>query len=192
MTEQEKLGWSEQDLYERVWTDPEYRKRSPGEAEVYEFIQKCPVEYDETIADVGCGTGRAIKVLQDHGFIHVCGIDFAKNCLDAGIETVFKQIDIAKDKPKEVYDWLFCSDMLEHPPPEDLPGCMSWIKGSMDKGGFFVIHLGNGQYGKGHGLHKSQYPADWWHDLFLEHFKKEYHVTRSDDTKRVRLRLEKR
>ncbi|MDI5789533.1 class I SAM-dependent methyltransferase [Bacillus licheniformis] len=46
-----------------------------------EAARLLPESKDETIVDIGCGTGRFAKLLYDKGYRKYLGIDFPKECL---------------------------------------------------------------------------------------------------------------
>jgi SAM-dependent methyltransferase len=115
-----------------------------------------------TLADIGCGTGRAGVRLS--GTFDVTLIDFAKNALDPGIDLPFIRADITRHIPG-MYDYGYCCDVMEHIEPRKVDKTLKNILAAC-KSVFFSIHFGPDNFGRlvGHPLHLTQECFVWWRD----------------------------
>lgn len=57
-------------------------EKSPWRKVYEEAARLLPESKDETIVDIGCGTGRFAKLLYDKGYRKYLGIDFSKGMLE--------------------------------------------------------------------------------------------------------------
>lgn len=160
---------NEQSKYESMWTHEGYRAVAPGEHHVREFINLAKPSGRHTIADFGCGTGRGALLLRALTNCSVTSIDFASNCLDDDVsaslsETFrFRQHDLTK-RLDERYDFGFCTDVLEHIPPESLDAVITNIAVAA-RNVYFAISTEPDHMGAliGEPLHLSVHDAYWWH-----------------------------
>jgi SAM-dependent methyltransferase len=159
---------AERTKYERMWEFPEYRKNAPGERLVDDAIKKMAMK-SGTVIDFGCGTGRAAQAFADKGFA-VAAIDIAENCLDEGVDIpVFVQclwepIGLSGD-------YGFCTDVMEHIPPEKVDDVLENIACAVDRCYFQIATFKDGM-GRliGDTLHLTVKPAGWWKDRLESHF----------------------
>lgn len=162
------LREQERDKYEKMWGFEQYRKNSPGERLVDDAIARMKMK-GGTVLDFGCGTGRAAQAFADKGFT-VAGIDIADNCLDEGIEIpLFVQ---CLWEPFGLSgDYGFCTDVMEHIPPEKVDAVLQNIACSVDRCYFQIATFHDGM-GKliGDTLHLTVKSAPWWRDKLAEHF----------------------
>jgi SAM-dependent methyltransferase len=151
---------SEQQKYQLMWQYDVYRECSPGERVVNDFIRL--VQPDDMVIDFGCGTGRAsLKLLQKN--IPVLAIDFTDNCRDdEALVVPFLQWDLTRPIPARA-NFGFCSDVMEHIPPDDV---RLVIKNIMDaaKTVFFQISTTEDHYGQliENHLHLTVREGAWW------------------------------
>lgn len=155
---------SEKSKYEKIWAVPGYRVNSPGEGLVDRFAA---VASRGSLIDLGCGTGRAGVKLRDLGF-DVTLFDLTKTALDkttiqAGLPFIEGNLwgSWLFSAP---FDWIYCTDVLEHIPPEHIDATldnMAWLTGL---GGFLQIAMFEDGFGSyiGDRLHLTIQPADWW------------------------------
>ena len=154
---------SEPDKYRQMWSNDLYRHVSPGQAVVPTFLDLTQGETSPKVVDFGCGTGRGGQEIRRQTGWDVLLLDFAENCLDAGIELPFETADLTQPG-----DIGFCTDVLEHIPPENVEAVVRNILAATPKA-FFQIstvpdHLGAliGQH-----LHLTVKPFEWWEALFF-------------------------
>ena len=176
----------EQEIYQRMWDNPIYREVAPGERSVAAFLRQARPRARATVIDFGCGTGRASLLMAlpapAGGSLNVTMLDFADNCLDQDIRDMlpyqedslrFFQADLTqKITHKAMYG--FCTDVMEHIPPEDVDRVLNNILMAAPHV-FFSISTEEDNCGKliGHPLHLTVRPYEWW----LEQFRKrECHI----------------
>jgi SAM-dependent methyltransferase len=160
--------------YETVWRHDDYRKFSPGLAaltssNVLDFFRHKGVT---SILDAGCGSGQVMEWLMTHHpkEFRVHGFDIAANCLNpffAGRESEVLSIGClwdSEDIPKG-FDAVFCTDVLEHIPPERVDAVMSNLRRAAGKAAFLGIALFEDGFGPviiGSHLHLTVQPVEWW------------------------------
>lgn len=158
ITEQRKYDW--------VWTNPQYAIRSPGYRILTESLEWLNPEPKSSICDFGSGSGQAAKAMSKLGY-KVTGFDLCAhaNQFFAG-EVV---IGTLWDMPEfGVFDYGYCTDVLEHIPPVKIHGVLTGIHKRVKKGCFFQIarfedHFGDEDHGQLHICLKS---PQWWSDAF--------------------------
>lgn len=171
----------EREIYERMWAHPGYRKVAPGERSVEQFMRQARPRKGATVIDFGCGTGRASLLMAlpppVGGSMNVTMLDFADNSLDDDIRDMlphqadvlrFHQADLTeKIQHKAAYG--FCTDVMEHIPPEDVGKVLDNILMAAPHV-FFSISTTEDGCGilVGHPLHLTVKPYEWW----LEQFRK--------------------
>lgn len=157
--------------YTQMWSHPEYRKFSPGENSAATFLKLASPSKGENIIDFGCGTGRGSLMLALLGFLKVTMVDFAKNCLDQEVQDMlvtqshalnFVEADLRKPIPANA-KYGYCTDVMEHIPPEDVEVTLKNILQSAQHV-FFQICTQPDHMGVliGESLHLTVQPHDWW------------------------------
>ena len=159
----------ERSKYEQMWNLPQYRKVAPGEYCVDAFLSIANVQTNEVVIDFGCGTGRAALAIKEKTGCDVLMLDFTNNSLDAAVKEkigggfLFAQTDLTKFTPHMAAHHGFCTDVMEHIPPEDVDTVLKNIMAGAEKV-FFQISFVPDHCGAliGHSLHLSVYPYNWW------------------------------
>jgi len=157
--------------YGMLWKTTEYRKHSPGEHFIPYFVQQIHPRTGAHVIDFGCGTGRAAAKLKDLG-LRVTMLDFARNCLDDNVRAMlgegfeFIKHDL-KDRIPLVAEYGYCTDVMEHIPPEDVNLVINNILRAA-KHNFFAISTAPDDYGYlvGGPLHLTVSPYEWWKEVF--------------------------
>ena len=157
------IGKTEQQKYQEMWGRDDYRLIAPGEHEALEFLNQAKPEKGESVIDFGCGTGRGARALQDAG-LKVTAVDFADNCLDPDVTVPFIQADLTQNIPVAA-KYGFCTDVMEHLPPESVDLALKNVLNSAAKV-FFHISCIEDRVGAAYGetLHLSVHPYAWWKD----------------------------
>lgn len=176
-TEEISVRPNEKEIYQKMWDIEEYRKKSPGEACVMEFLSQAKPKAGSTVVDIGCGTGRAGMALAIVGNLKVTFIDFAENCLDKDMKEMidgqphlsFIEADLTNGKLPIVAEYGFCTDVMEHIPPDKVQRALDNILLAC-KHVFFQIATFPDGFGAaiGHPLHLSIHPYAWWLERFTE------------------------
>lgn len=168
---------TEQRKYERMWEKKEYRIVSPGENIAQLFLAQAKPKQGATVLDLGCGTGRGSLALALFGGMNVTMLDFAANCLDDDIRPMletqkhvmrFQQADLTKKLPANA-EYGFCTDVMEHIPPEDVDKVLNNALAACQHV-FFQISTVDDVCGAliGHPLHLTVKPYEWWLKKFQE------------------------
>jgi hypothetical protein len=174
-----KEALTEKQKYEKMWTVKDYRAVSPGELAGNTFVQVVKPEKGSEVIDFGCGTGRGSLWLGAMGGLNVTMLDFASNCLDDELAMACKtQPDKYKfiehdlmNKPPIVARYGYCTDVMEHIPPDDIDRVLINILGAAQSV-FFRISTGPDVMGPKYlnqPLHLSVYDYAWWCSKFIEH-----------------------
>lgn len=170
---------AEQIKYEKMWEIDDYRAVAPGQDTAMTFLKVAKPLADSTCIDFGSGTGRGALMLALMGKLKVTMVDFAANALDDDIRDICKtqpdrlefiQHDLNKQLPigqPAVYG--YCTDVMEHIPPEEVDTVLSNILHSAHNV-FFRIDTQPDVMGAriGEPLHLSVHSYDWWLDKFKE------------------------
>jgi len=156
---------SEEEKYRLMWDHPEYRIMSPGENVASTFVQLC--RPTGKVIDFGCGTGRGSLAIRKESECELLLVDFTTNSRDPAAQDLpFLQADISA--PMDIKgDYGFCTDVMEHIPPELVEKTIQNIMAATPCA-FFQISLIPDNLGGliGHPLHLSVHPFQWWVDLF--------------------------
>lgn len=156
---------SERQKYRKVWGYNEYRRVAPGERFILPFLEMVRPEPASTILDIGTGTGRAAVHLQRLGF-DVVPIDIADNALSASSEeellNTLTVVNVWEALPIQG-STAFCTDVMEHIPPNRVDDVLSNIGGAVDEA-FFSISFSEASFDtlvEEH-LHLTVQPYTWW------------------------------
>ncbi len=110
-------------LFEKYGVSPNAVKaRSVEQQELrFKYLLSCAdIETNDSILDVGCGSGELLKYLRKNQLNGLyCGVDFIKEFIDYGNHlykkdknSKFIQMDIVKDNFNESYDWVLLSGVF--------------------------------------------------------------------------------
>lgn len=156
---------TEKSKYHLLWSTQSYRDFSPGEEAADQFLRIA--KPDGLIIDFGCGTGRGGLKLNEAGHA-VYLVDFAENCRDAAaLHLPFLECDLTQPIPLSA-PYGFCTDVMEHIPPDEVEAVISNIMASAERV-FFQISTVPDEFGAviGQSLHLTVRPHLWWYNMFL-------------------------
>ncbi len=157
--------------YGKMWEEPEYRKRSPGEELASVFLEQAKPKAESTVIDYGCGTGRGALMLALLGKLKVTMVDFVRNSLDPELkEALVTQKHVLKfvkhDIEKRlgfVAEYGYCTDVMEHIPEPRVDIVLTNILHSSQHVFFSISTIGDvcGQI-IGEELHMTIHDYHWW------------------------------
>lgn len=171
----DELAERERNKYERMWEVEAYRNYAPGEALAKQAFVELGMSKGDTLIDFGCGTGRPAAQFERMG-ADVIGIDHVTNCLDVDVNIELVQ-SCLWDLPKDLSAMYgYCTDVMEHIPPEKVDDVLSEIRRVVSGKVFFQIATFPDGMGRriGETLHLSVHGPEWWSDTLSKHWS---HVT---------------
>jgi SAM-dependent methyltransferase len=165
---------AETDTYAEMWGHPAYSVTAPGEsyAPVFRAMVAEQCQGFGSVLDAGCGTGRGALALKALGFdVALCDVT------DAGLD------DAARDLPffrlplwanlrgaLGCYDWVYCTDVLEHLPTEYTMLAVARLLEVARDGLFLTVATQADSFGVwvNRPLHQTVQPYIWWRDRLAE------------------------
>lgn len=167
---------SEREKYQKMWSHDQYRRVAPGEGAAMHFLGTAKPRFGSTIIDFGAGTGRGALMLAMLGRMKVKMVDFADNCLDDEVRQAlttqshalsFQVADLSQTIPL-TEEYGYCTDVMEHIPPEQVDQVLQNILASAQHV-YFQISCTDDSCGVliGHPLHLSVHEPNWWLAKFM-------------------------
>jgi len=150
--------------YEKLYSGDAYRIFSPGEQRVQEFLKLAKLTQDNSVIDIGCGTGRATAQIGQH--CKVYGMDWV-NAVETDVE--FVKHDLRKPfKVKASHG--FCCDVMEHIHPKSVRKVIRNIMSAVDSC-YFQICTTEDSFGEhvGEDLHLAVYPFWKWASILQDY-----------------------
>lgn len=164
---------TERAKYEKMWSKPSYRRRSPGLDAAPQVFDLLGMKQMETLIDYGCGEAKATDWFRGQG-LTVHPLDLVPLRPDV-IEACLWDLP---DLP--ITDYAFCADVMEHIPPEHVDAVLAGIRERTRIAGAFQIASIECAVGRRHGetLHLTVQPRSWWQNKLEEHWSAvEHHPT---------------
>lgn len=111
--------------------------------------------------DYGCGKGNQYMQDYDKGFRLEEKLGFTVAKYDPAVEAF-------SIKPDGLFDLVWCTDVMEHIPEEDIAWVIRDIDAYALKGIFITVatHAAKKSLPNGENAHITQKPAQWWRDQF--------------------------
>jgi SAM-dependent methyltransferase len=153
----------EKERYGFMWEHQRYRNGSPGQHHVNAFLFASRRSPGDTLVDLGCGTGRAGKQLSK--YLNVFLFDLIHQAVEVDLPFIEGNIWDLSALPE--FDWIFCTDVLEHIPPERVDVTLAGMQRITRKGGLLTVsHINSNMADFGlerdEPLHLTVQPAGWW------------------------------
>jgi 2-polyprenyl-3-methyl-5-hydroxy-6-metoxy-1,4-benzoquinol methylase len=164
---------TERATYETVWSSVEgYAQHSPGEQYLPLFLQVA--QPPAKVLDAATGSGKGALALQAAGFqVWTCDLTeaglvddardlpFASQCLWHSFADKFAWRE---------FDWVYCTDVLEHIPPQFTMLAIDQMLRVAKEGLFLTVSLVPDSFGvwAGKSLHQTVQPFTWWKDSLKE------------------------
>lgn len=164
------LTTDERALYEDVWTSiPHYADHAPGEVYLPAFLQ-CVGEARGSVLDAGTGSGKGALALEAAGFRVTCC-----DVTDAGLMPVARSLrfrqaclwhSLKGTTTTGAFDWVYCTDVLEHIPPQFTMLAIDQMLRVARQGLFLSVALVPDSFGvwAGKSLHQTVQSFVWWRD----------------------------
>jgi O-antigen chain-terminating methyltransferase len=101
----------------------------------------------QSVLDIGCGRGEFLEMMRDAG-VPARGIDLSEEsvamCRAKGLETHVADLFVyLNDLPEGALDGIFCSQVVEHLPPERLPEMIRLCASRLSRSGVIAIETPN-------------------------------------------------
>jgi SAM-dependent methyltransferase len=164
----------ETETYAEALSLPAYGEFSPGEK--YADLFASLASHGATVLDAGCGTGKGMIALASRGF-SVTGCDLTEAGLVTEARTMHVHAGVSLWRPiplrhlsgawrkhAKLYDYVYCTDVLEHIPPQFTMLVVQRLLDAALNGVFLSICLVSDSMGGwvGHALHQSVRRYDEW------------------------------
>lgn len=167
----DELEQQEREKYRKAWAIPSYGDFAPGLHELAGALKWMQPTQGASITDWGSGSGKASDALVDRGF-KVRMVDIAANAYRGKHGPVIEACLWDLPATLEATDYGYCTDVMEHIPPERVDAVLSGIAQRTTKACFFQIALYHDRFGAqvGAPLHLSVFPPAWWVERLGNHF----------------------
>ena len=158
---------TEQEKYNTVYSNYE-NYASPHQTKI-DYVEAWAKNQGEKILDAGCGRGEYCRALMRHGKI-VTGVEISDVCCKKYLTDILHiNTDIMSHLYSgERYDAVYCADVLEHVPPEELDTLLSSFK--LVSNNFLFLVCSGSDKKDGVELHLSDHSYNEWEKIFTKHF----------------------
>lgn len=160
---------TERATYDTVWSSVEaYGQHSPGEHYLPLFLQVATPP--AVVLDAGSGSGKGALALKRAGFhVTLCDVTHAGLVDEAKVLPFFERC-LWHDLSGLWSDWVYCTDVLEHIPPQFTMLAIHQMLKVATEGLFLTVSLVPDSFGvwAGKSLHQSVFPFVWWRDALNE------------------------
>ena len=125
------------------WRD--YEKCSKGFAEWY--YDCLPSNREAKILDIGCGDGKFLFFLRQHGYTNMEGLEMDSRLADLTVKRVSCPVHVVSDTLEFLdcnqnrYDAICMNDVLEHIPKSDTISFLAAVRESLMPGGNLVVNV---------------------------------------------------
>lgn len=106
-----------------------------------------PKTKDAKVLDIGCGMGRLMLTLKQHGFENIKGIDIDESMIELSLKedlNVVKSDIISYLQNKdELYDVIYCFDVVEHLEKDEQIELFKLLNSHLTEEGFLVLRVPN-------------------------------------------------
>jgi 2-polyprenyl-3-methyl-5-hydroxy-6-metoxy-1,4-benzoquinol methylase len=165
----------ERSTYEGVWSSVDaYHNYSPGEAYLPIFLE-CVGESRGHVLDAGTGSGRGAVALQNAGFRVTCCDVTDAGLIPAARELPFREACLWQHlggftPAHGSFDYVYCTDVLEHIPPQFTMLAVWQMLRVARRGVFLSVSTVPDNLGVwvGAQLHQTVRSFTWWKDSLGE------------------------
>ena len=160
----------ERDTYAELWgAVGTYADHSPG-VEVLPIFLSLVGDLRGTVLDVGTGSGKGALALLGAGF-RVAMMDVTEAGLVAETASLpFTAGCVWGEMPIGDFDWAYCTDVLEHVPPQFTMLAVHRMLQTASRGVFLSVSTVPDNFGiwMGKALHQTVQSFVWWRDSLRE------------------------
>jgi SAM-dependent methyltransferase len=100
-----------------------------------------------SVLDFGCGTGSATPMLQEAGFVRLCGVDVSEKSIEVARATYPKLADcfrtVSEFKPDGDLDIAYTNGVFHHIPPPERLASARYVWSALRPGGYFAFWENN-------------------------------------------------
>lgn len=168
---------------DKFWTDPKFEKnwKNPELFKFYRTIvtlvkEKCFDLDAKSILDAGCGTGSLlIYVNQEFKPSKNYGYEFSKKAIEIAksrFPAAFYEYKNLNDAPEKKFDFIFCTEVLEHILNPHIP--LQNLISMLNPGGGLLITVPNGRKDN-YGGHINFWSPESW-EAFIRNCIKEMEI----------------
>lgn len=170
---------AERATYDEMWSSVEhYADHAPGEYYLPIFLQIA--DGRGTVLDAGTGSGKGALALKQAGFkVKMCDVSsaglvpeaqslrYADACLWHDLSRLVPWSGVPG---RTTFDYVYCTDVLEHIPPQFTMLAIDQMLRVARKGLFLTVSLVPDSFGiwAGKSLHQTVEPFVWWRDSLRE------------------------
>jgi len=157
----------EKDRYEELINGmPEYLENSPGAHHAELFMEMSGAQPGDSVLDAGCCSGKGGVALSELGLDVTLQDITPVGLRDQALELPFIEGSVWETCTPSVFDWVYCTDVMEHIPTEFVMLTLDRLCRRALKGAFFTISLQPDQFGVyiGEPLHLTVQPYVWWRE----------------------------
>ena len=131
------------------------------------------------ILDVGCGKGHYLKHIISLGFENSFGVEVSDECSKRYLQGVPHEVSdfvsFAKAKESLSYDFILCTDVLEHIDPEEIDEFLLHLT-RLSNHAFLGI-ANHSDIHQGIQLHLIREPWPWWENKLKELYREVSHIS---------------
>ena len=158
----------ERETYTDVWSAIEaYGNHAPGEHFLPVFLSIVGATRGHVL-DAGTGSGKGALALVQAGFRVTCCDVTDAGLVDEARALPFRTASLwhplRRIAPSNAFDWVYCTDVLEHIPPQFTMLCIAEMLRVARRGLFLSVSLVPDTFGAylGKALHQTVQPFNWW------------------------------
>lgn len=151
--------------YDALWEGvPEYAQYSPGEDAVPFFLQIAHPTPGATVLDAGCGSGKGALALRAHGLKVTLSDLTTAGVTEDALSLPFMAASVWSLTDLPTFDFVYCTDVLEHLPPEWTMLAVAQMLQHQRRGLFLTVGLEPDAFGVwvGTPLHETVRLYEWW------------------------------
>lgn len=157
-----------QDIYDGMWMNSNYHNFHMSDCIMEDVEAFCEQKEIKTVLDIGCGPGRAVKMLKSKGF-EAKGFD----CSSKAVEFANDEDIVRADLPDIPFDGRFdlalCTEVLEHVTEELVEKTLHRLRRQAEYAIITIPHQHAGFPGPHmEQLHETVHDRKWWREKLQE------------------------